>query len=134
MREKLRLNVTLSYYLVGILPIIVAMLVFVVFYVNDSAHNLSEGTYRELRAAAAELRQHYLEDMANGIEPEYSHEYVDALTEYDIQMTLFVGDTRFVTSVRDDNNPSGRNEGTKAASGIYERVAGGGSSLTKEFL
>lgn len=129
MREKLRLNVTLSYYLVGILPIIVAMLVFVVFYVNDSAHNLSEGTYRELRAAAAELRQHYLEDMANGIEPEYSHEYVDALTEYDIQMTLFVGDTRFVTSVRDDNNPSGRNEGTKAASGIYERVAGGGGEL-----
>ncbi len=131
MREKLRLNVTLSYYLVGILPIIVAMLVFVVFYVNDSAHNLSEGTYRELRAAAAELRQHYLEDMANGIEPEYSHEYVDALTEYDIQMTLFVGDTRFVTSVRDDNNPSGRNEGTKAASGIYERVAGGGELFDK---
>ena len=50
---------------------------------------------------------------------------MDSLLDDDIQLTLFMNDVRFVTSVTDANNPSGRNEGTNADPDIWAKVSAG---------
>jgi methyl-accepting chemotaxis protein len=47
------------------------------------------------------------------------------MVENDIQLTLFLGDQRYLTSIKDSSNPSGRNEGTTANAEIWSVVSQG---------
>jgi methyl-accepting chemotaxis protein len=47
------------------------------------------------------------------------------MLENDIQLTLFVGDVRYLTSITDSSNSSGRNEGTTANEEIWAEVSKG---------
>ncbi|MBR4575529.1 MAG: methyl-accepting chemotaxis protein, partial [Lachnospiraceae bacterium] len=53
----------------------------------------------------------------------YDSEYIDILKGEDVDLTVFVGDTRLCTSVLNDKGE--RNEGTQAAEGIWPKVSTG---------
>jgi methyl-accepting chemotaxis protein len=57
--------------------------------------------------------------------PTYDHEYVDSMLDNDIQLTLFLGNERYLTSIIDPSTPSGRNEGTTANADIWATVKAG---------
>ena len=52
-----------------------------------------------------------------------SHAYVDSFPEYGIELTLFVQNTRFMTSIKDSNNK--RIEGTAASDAVWAAVSAG---------
>ena len=75
--------------------------------------------------AARGLKFYTEYELKNGTATEitYDSEYIDILKADDVDLTVFVGDTRLCTSVLNDNGQ--RNEGTKAADGIWDKVSKG---------
>ena len=69
------------------------------------------------------LRKYYQYDLDAGNELPYEHDYVDMLKDKDVEMTIFIGDTRFVTSAL--NEKGERNEGTQMDPKIWEKVKAG---------
>jgi methyl-accepting chemotaxis protein len=113
--------------LIALIPTLLATLV--VSYVGTKAmrDSLTDAVYHELIVAASELENYYEYDLAqsNDQKPTYDHTYVDSLLDKDIQLTLFLEDERYLTSITDESNPSGRNEGTTANAEIWAEVSKG---------
>ena len=125
---KLTLMMTLL--LVGFVPLICSILVSSVANYVVTKSTLEEDTYEKLHFAADGLRQYYEWDIVNTEEgPAYEHDYVDSLKEYDVDMTLFLGDTRYITSTKKENGE--RNEGTQMDSAIWTRVSSGENVTAK---
>ncbi|MBQ8982321.1 MAG: cache domain-containing protein [Lachnospiraceae bacterium] len=119
---KLTLMMTLL--LVGFVPLICSILVSSIANYVVSKSTLEEDTYEKLHFAADGLRQYYEWDILNTEEgAAYEHDYVDSLKEFDVDMTLFLGDTRYITSTKKENGE--RNEGTQMDAKIWARVSAG---------
>lgn len=106
--------------LISLLPLVITAVVLCVFSAFRLKASLEEGAYDQLKVAAEGLDQYYAWDIIFAGEPTYEHSYVDSLKDQDIELTLFMGDTRFITSIVDENNE--RIEGTKANEDIYKKV------------
>ena len=110
--------------LVGFVPLICSILVSSIANYVVSKSTLEDDTYEKLHFAADGLRQYYEWDILNTEEgAAYEHDYVDSLKEFDVDMTLFLGDTRYITSTKKENGE--RNEGTQMDSAIWARVSSG---------
>lgn len=109
--------------LISLLPLVITAVVLCVFSAFRLKASLEEGAYDQLKVAAEGLDSYYAWDIINLGEPTYEHDYVDSLKEQDIELTLFMGDTRFITSIVDQDNK--RIEGTKANEDIYKKVLEG---------
>ena len=111
--------------LIGFLPFLLAGIILCVMASTEIAGTMEQDTYEKLHVAADGLRQYYEWDIINVGEPTYEHEYVDSLKDEGVEMTLFMGDTRFITSViKDDGN---RNENTQMDAAIWADVQKGQS-------
>lgn len=122
MKEK-KLTLMFTLLLVGFVPLITIAVLLNVYSAVKQKSTLENNAYSRLEAAANGLRLYYEWDIVNKGEPEYEHDYVDALKGQDIELTLFIGDTRFITSIT--NEKGERAEGTKMDPAIYQDVCAG---------
>ncbi|MBO5550317.1 MAG: methyl-accepting chemotaxis protein [Lachnospiraceae bacterium] len=121
MKKKIGMSQTLL--AIGILPMLMLAVVLGAVTAFNTTKTMENATYEKLAVAADGLRQYYEWDIINAGEPAYEHEYVDSLKDDGIELTLFMGDTRFITSVlKDDGN---RNEQTKMDAEIWAKVQSG---------
>ncbi len=109
----------------GLAPLIVTALIIGILSAKELSSNMEEDVFKELKVASEGLRQYYEYDLKMGNELEYDedHEYVDSFKNDGIELTLFQGDTRFMTSLRKDDGQ--RNEGSQAAADIWATVKAG---------
>lgn len=123
-KNKKKLPITLVLLLIGFVPLILVSVTVIIMTVINTTNNLEEMTYDKLRTAAEGLRQYYQYDIEKGVEAAaYEHDYVDMFKSEGMEMTLFLGDTRYITSAL--NEKGERNEGTQMASNIWAEVSSG---------
>ena len=127
MGRKKKMTMMSALLMVALIPTIVSALVITFVAITSMSNALEYDVYHELEVAAEGLRGHYIGDIVNSENhtPEYEHDYVDSLLENNIHLTLFLNDVRYITSIEDSSNSSGRNEGTTADSDIWARVSSG---------
>ena len=127
MGRKKKMTMMGALLMVALIPTIVSALVITFVAITSMSNALEYEVYHELKVAAEGLRGHYIGDIVNSENhtPEYEHDYVDSLLDNNIHLTLFLNDVRYITSIEDSSNSSGRNEGTTADSDIWARVSSG---------
>ncbi|MBO4375500.1 MAG: cache domain-containing protein [Lachnospiraceae bacterium] len=123
MKSKKKLTLTAVLLLIGFVPLIISGIVTCLITAKTVTKNLEDSTYHKLMVTAAGLRKYYQYDLENGEEIEYEHDYVDMFKGEDIEMTIFIGDTRYMTSAL--NAKGERNEGTQMDSAIWAKVQAG---------
>ena len=122
--------------LFAILPLILAVMTLAVLSIFYMKSSLEKRVKQTLRIAALDLAEYYAYDLATGTGLEedgwvkYEPDFLDHLKEADVELTLFKGDTRFCTSILDDNGD--RIEGTKAADDVIETVLKEGDEFFSE--
>ena len=120
---KQKLNLTKVLLMVGFIPLVAAGVLICVISGITTAANLTEDVYDKLFVASDGLRKYYQYELEAGNEMPYEHDYVDMLKGDDIEMTLFMGDTRFMTSALNDKGE--RNEGTQMDPKIWAELQKG---------
>ncbi len=120
---KKKLSMTQMLLMIGFVPLVLSGLILCIVSGRSMTTTMEDATYQKLRVASDDLRKYYEWDIINAGEPTYEHDYVDSLKPEDIELTLFMGDTRFITSViKDDGN---RNENTQMDAAIWAKVKNG---------
>ena len=120
---KKKLNMTSMLLLIGFVPLLVSAVILCLFTGRSMMTTMEEDAYEKLRIASDDLRKYYEWDIINAGEPTYEHDYIDSLKSRDIELTLFMGDTRFITSVIKDDGT--RNENTQMDAAIWAKVQNG---------
>lgn len=126
-KKKKTISMMSALMVTALMPtIIAAVAVATVGYVS-MANAIEEEMYHELRVTAEGLKNYYEWDMVHNEDhkPTYEHDYVDSFADDGIELTLFLEDVRYITSIEDSGNESGRNEGTAADPEIWKTVSGG---------
>ena len=121
MKKKISLTTVLL--LIGFVPLILSSVLISVVVAKTVTNQLETGVYQKLYVASDGLRQYYQNDLDNGNEIPYEHTYVDMLKSEGIELTVFTGDTRLMTSALNDKGE--RNEGTQMAADIWAKVQQG---------
>ncbi len=113
----------------AMIPFVVAVITMAVLSANLMTNNVEKNIRDELKVASQGLRGYYEYDLINDNDLvdgflEYNPEaYIDGITkETGVFLTVFKGDTRFMTSIRDDKGD--RIEGTHADPKIWKQVSG----------
>lgn len=111
--------------LIGLIPLIVASATISLVAIQRMKKNLEEDVYLRLQAASTAVREYFEWDIDEGIleVDEASLDFIDSYTNQDIELTLFIQDERFITSIYKEDGE--RNIGTKSAEGIWETVKQG---------
>lgn len=124
-KKKITISMMKTLLFSALIPTTIATIVTTVLACISLANSMEEEVYKELNVIAEGLRQYYEHDILNSKnhKPEYGHDYVDSFVDEGIHLTLFIEDERFITSIKDETNPTGRNEGTKADPEIWEEVS-----------
>ena len=120
---KKKLNMTSMLLLIGFVPLLVSAVILCLVTGRSMMTTMEEDAYEKLRIASDDLRKYYEWDIINAGEPTYEHDYIDSLKSSDIELTLFMGDTRFITSVIKDDGT--RNENTQMDAAIWAKVQNG---------
>lgn len=118
-----KFNLNKMLILFAMLPLLTSIIILTCVSVKDINNNLEEQTRTTLEAAATGLMEYYKDELASGVEIPYDHAYVDAFKKQQIELTLFIGDTRYMTSIKKDSGD--RIEGTQASAAIWEAAQKG---------
>lgn len=123
--SKGKLSLMLVVFLIGYIPILTANTILTLFATNQLKNNLIATTYEKLRASAISVEQYFAWDIREDIlcKDDVSYEFIDSLKVEDVEQTFFEGDTRYITSIKDEKG--NRIEGTKADSKIWDIVKSG---------
>ena len=121
MNKKISFKVMLL--LIGFVPLILAGTILTVTNTISSINNLEQLTYNKLQTAAEGLREYYQEDINNETEITAEYNFIDMYKDDNVELTLFKGDTRLLTSAL--NQQGQRNEGTQMDSAIYGDILNG---------
>ena len=122
--KKRNLNMNRMLLLFSMIPTIVTVIIMTVMAIVLVDRNLEEKVIDQLKVAAQGLKDYSEFELKEGAtEVTYDPDYIDCLKPYDVDLTVFIGDTRFCTSVLNDKGQ--RNEGTQAAEGIWPAVSSG---------
>ena len=125
-REKgLKFNLFLI--MVGIVPAFLIALIITIISISSFRSALRDSFYGPLHTASSLVNEYFVYDIiANGYVDyeEYSdHEYIESLQNQGIELTLFQGDTRLLTSLK--NTDGSYNEGTQADPKVVAQVKAG---------
>ena len=124
MKEKKSLDMNKLLLIFSLVPLVAGVLVMMIIAIILLNRNLEQKTEDQLMVAAKGLKDYTEFELKEGAEEiTYDPDYIDTLKEYDVDLTVFLGDTRFCTSVLNDKGE--RNEGTQAAEGIWPTVKTG---------
>lgn len=110
--------------LMALVPLIAGMIASTIVSAVFIKKNLETQTKNTLATASNGLKEYYETALKNSGEIPYEHEYVDSFKSQEVDLTIFMGDTRFMTSILDDAGK--RIEGTKASDGVIKAVLQGG--------
>ena len=135
-KQKRTISMMASLLMTALFPTLLAAVVVAFIGCQSMADSLEQDVYHELRVAAEGLANYYAQDISLSGDgtATYDHAYVDSLLNDDIQLTLFMNDVRYLTSVIDTTNPSGRNEGTNADPDIWTLVSSGNEYKEKNVI
>lgn len=124
-KSKKRLDFMKTVLMIGFIPLLTANCIMTIFASHSLENNLEESTYLRLKACATSVEQYFTWDIREGIlcKDDVSYEFIDSLKDDGIELTFFEGDTRYLTSIKDDSG--NRIEDTKADSKIWETVKAG---------
>ncbi|MDE6318963.1 MAG: cache domain-containing protein, partial [Lachnospiraceae bacterium] len=111
--------------LMGLIPLFVASATISLVAIFKMKSNLEEDVYLRLQAASTAVREYFEWDINEEIlaVDEASLSFIDSYKNQDIELTLFIEDVRFITSIYKEDGE--RNIGTKSAEGIWETVRQG---------
>ena len=126
-KQKKGVSVIQSYLIVGLVPVILAASVLVVLCMNSLTSEIKEGMRNELSISAMKVEEYFSYDVVQNGDVDYEeysdHVYMESLKDKGIHLTLFKGDTRFLSSFK--NADGSYNEGTQANEEIYKCVSAG---------
>jgi len=125
MRKRTMMRILL---MLSIIPVILVAALTTCTAVYKIRQEMNENIRNELRVAAEGLKMYY----SSGIPETVEHSYVDNLKEQGIEQTLFLEDTRYITSLV--NEDGSRNEGTKADAEIWEAVSRGSDYSSEDVV
>lgn len=121
-----KLNMLGMLILFGIIPLAACTLTINIIACRNLKDQLITATQEKLMIACEDARDYYGFDWEDWDEyDEADEEYIDSLKDMDIEMTIFKGDTRFLSSIRDDKGE--RISGTKAGDAVIEEVLKNGN-------
>ena len=122
--KKKSFNMNVMLLLFSMIPLVVGVIVMTIVAIILLNKNLEAKVEDQLLVAAQGLKEYTEYDLKAGAEEiTYDAVYIDSLKPYDVDLTVFQGDTRLCTSVLNDQGK--RNEGTQAAEGIWPKVSSG---------
>lgn len=107
--------------LFGMIPLVATTLIVCIFACLNLKKQLITATEEKLQIACEDANEYFGFDWEEW--DSYSitdEEYIDSLRDMNIEMTIFKGDTRFLSSIRDDKGE--RIAGTKAGDAVIEEV------------
>ena len=116
--------------LFAMVPLITAIVTLAVFNMLYMRSALGTQVRNTLQVAATDLYEYYIYDLRNQENLvdgwiEYETDYIDHLKDEGVELTMFKGDTRFCTSIKDASGK--RIEGTKASDAVIREVIQGGN-------
>lgn len=107
--------------LFGLLPLVVTTLIINISACNQMRTQLERSTDEKLMLACEQARNYFRVDWTEWEEIKPSdEEYIDSLQSQSVEMTIFKGDTRFLSSIRDAGGQ--RIAGTKAGDAVIAAV------------
>ena len=115
--------------LFGLIPLIVTATLLMIAAGTTIKNEVEEMTVNKIQAANKQLNM-YVTDWYNAegeeafTKEDKEYDYVDNFQDDKIEMTVFIGDTRAMTSIKDENGK--RIEGTKAADTVIAECLKGG--------
>lgn len=126
MKKKITLKTMLV--MLALIPLILAVIIISVATSSIMVRNLKQSTKEELIVAAKALREYYEYDLLNNNDLvngfiRYDTNYIDSMHATGVDLTLFKGNIRFMTTIRDANGR--RIEGTSASSAVWKAVSAG---------
>lgn len=122
-QNKGKLSIVAMMMLLVLVPLLVTSLLLTFAGVSQIRSHMQEKELAALKVAATNLRNWYEWDLEEIGELTPDEDYIDSLKDQNVELTLFIGDTRFTTSVLKDDGT--RNIGTQAADGIWDTVSKG---------
>ena len=124
-KNKKKLNFMKTVLMIGYIPLLTANIILTLFASHKLETNLEESTFLRLKSCATSVEKYFTWDIREDIlcKDDVSYEFVDSLKNDDIELTFFVEDTRYITSIKDESG--NRIEDTKADSHIWEEVQKG---------
>ena len=122
-RGKLSFNQILLMF--ALIPLLIGIVTLAVYSINKLDEKLEENTYSRLRACAKSVQKYFEWDIREDILEidDVSEDFIDSLKDQGIELTLFEKDTRWLTSVLNDNGQ--RNNGTTCNADIWATVSKG---------
>ena len=125
MKKKSGISIYLMQILFALIPLVVGALALTLVAVGELESNLVEGVYERLEVAATGANKYFEYDIENGIiaQDETSFEFADSFKKNGVDITLFKGNERYITSIR--NADGSRNIGTTAADDIWAACQAG---------
>ena len=120
---KKRITLRLALLLIGFVPLICVSIFMCVYSGVTNKKAMEEDTINALRVAALSVSDYYQGYIQRGEEIPHEYSKIDGLQADGIGLTLFEGDTRLMTSLRNDKGE--RNEGTQMAADIWAQVQAG---------
>lgn len=110
--KKTKLNMMTTFLLVGFIPLISTAIISIIISIIDIGDVLSTAEKEKLKVATENLTTYFQEDISDDGSLDLSkytdYSYIDSFIKDDIQLTLFRGDTRIMTSLKNEDGT--RNE------------------------
>lgn len=128
MKKQKKFTLKAVLIILALLPMSLAVLAIALITSNVVVRNLKQDTKEELILAAKALREYYEYDIVNGYDLvdgfiRYDTSYIDKMKATGVDLTLFKGNTRFMTTITDSNGK--RIEGTPASAAVWNTVSAG---------
>ncbi len=115
------------FFLAAVVPMLIAAIIIGIMSVSSLTSSIKSGMRTELAVAAEQMAAYIGEEIATHGTIEYDdyadHTYIESMQKHDIELTIFQGDTRFLTSLK--NEDGSYMEGTQASEEIYKQVSSG---------
>ena len=114
--------------MLALAPLILAVIIIAAAASSVIVNNLKQSTKEELIVAAKALREYYEYDILNNNDLvdgfiRYDTNYIDSMKSTGVDLTLFKGNIRFMTTIKDSNGK--RIEGTPASKAVWDAVSKG---------
>lgn len=114
--------------MLSLIPLITAVCIIAVITSRIFVNNLKDTTREQLIIAAKALREYYEYDIVNDNDLvdgfiRYDTSYIDSMRVTGVDLTLFKGNIRFMTTITDSNGK--RIEGTPASDAVWQAVSQG---------
>lgn len=127
-QEKTKgISLLLTLILMGFVPLFVATATLTLLAYVNVRDAMTTDVYDKLQIAATNVEEYFVYDViANGdvdYEEYADHTFMESIQAQGVELTLFKGDTRLLTSIRDDAGQY--YEGTQASAEVYEKVSAG---------